>query len=83
MPLRQLRNHAISLSFGQSTLWPVFAARMNGRVILELQFRNRGPPGNWTAGHDEPGCVRFAWLHERRGKQHRLTTSPTSIFGDA
>jgi hypothetical protein len=63
MPLRQLRNHAISLSFGQSTLWPVFAARMNGRVILELQSGTGalpaiGRPGMTNQGaFASPGCT--------------------------
>ena len=37
MPLPQLRNHAIALSFGRSTLRPVSAARMDARIVFGLQ----------------------------------------------
>ena len=66
MPLPQLRNHAISWSFGQSTLRPVSAARMAARIIFGLQ----SGAGRRTAvrgpGMTDKGCVRFARLHERR-----------------
>jgi hypothetical protein len=62
MSLRQLRNHAISLSFSPSTLRPVSAAGGDGRIIFGLQSGNPVPSGIPTAEHDQPGSVRFARL---------------------
>ena len=66
MPLPQLRNHAIALSFGRSTLGAVSAAPMDARIIFGLQssalrrtairgpgMANNGPPA-------APGCTSSA-----------------------
>jgi hypothetical protein len=64
MSLRQLRNHAISFSFGPSTLRPVSAAGGDGRVIFGLQSGTGSRPairGPGTTNNQGPfaslGCT--------------------------
>jgi hypothetical protein len=44
MPLRQLRNHVSSLSFGQSTLRPASATRLDAWIIFGLQWDTGARP---------------------------------------
>jgi hypothetical protein len=69
MPLRQLRNHAISLSLGRSTLRPVSAAGMDARIIFGPQL------GTGSVRHPRPGLDEPARLLRPAGQAAPMAAS--------